>query len=113
MRKKTTIQGKHESGGTAKKTAPKKQKVREPPKKKEPKPRRQPFLKRLIFGEEKADLAELEIGATTILDILSPTSADTRGRDYIVVDGIFHCKKAERKRQPSRRSCFFAGVFHR
>ena len=89
MRKKT-IQGKHESGGTAKKPAPKKQKVREPPKKKEPKPKRQPFLKRLIFGEEKADLAELEIGATTILDILSPTSADTRGRDYIVVDGIFH-----------------------
>ena len=82
--------GKHESGSTAKKSAPKKQKVREPPKKKEPKPKRQPFLKRLIFGEEKADLAELEIGATTILDILSPTSADTRGRDYIVVDGIFH-----------------------
>ena len=89
MRKSKTL-GKHESGGTAKKPAPKKQKVREPPKKKEPKPRRQPFLKRLIFGEEKADLAELEIGATTILDILSPTSADTRGRDYIVVDGIFH-----------------------
>ena len=89
MRKSKTP-GKHESGGTAKKSAPKKQKVREPPKKKEPKPKRQPFLKRLIFGEEKADLAELEIGATTILDILSPTSADTRGRDYIVVDGIFH-----------------------
>ncbi len=88
--RKSKTPGKHESGGTAKKTAPKKQKVREPPKKKEPKPRRQPFLKRLIFGEEKADLAELEIGATTILDILSPTSADTRGRDYIVVDGIFH-----------------------
>ena len=89
MRKSKTP-GKHESGGTAKKSAPKKQKVREPPKKKEPKPKRQPFLKRLIFGEEKADLTELEIGATTILDILSPTSADTRGRDYIVVDGIFH-----------------------
>ena len=89
MRKSKTP-GKHESGGTAKKPAPKKQKVREPPKKKEPKPKRQPYLKRLIFGEEKADLAELEIGATTILDILSPTSADTRGRDYIVVDGIFH-----------------------
>ena len=88
--RKSKTPGKHESGGTAKKTAPKKQKVREPPKKKEPKPRRQPFLKSLIFGEEKADLAELEIGATTILDILSPTSADTRGRDYIVVDGIFH-----------------------
>ena len=88
--RKSKTPGKHESGGTAKKPAPKKQKVREPPKKKEPKPKRQPFLKRLIFGEEKADIAELEIGATTILDILSPTSADTRGRDYIVVDGIFH-----------------------
>ena len=94
MRKKT-IQGKHETGGASKKpapkkAAPKKQAAREPPKEKEPKPKRQPFLKRLIFGEEKADLAELEIGATTILDILSPTSADTRGRDYMVVDGIFH-----------------------
>ncbi len=88
--RKSKTPGKHESGGTAKKSASKKQKVREPSKKKEPKPKRQPFLKRLIFGEEKADLAELEIGATTILDILSPTSADTRGRDYIVVDGIFH-----------------------
>ena len=56
MRKSKTP-GKHESGGTAKKTAPKKQKVLEPPKKKEPKPKRQPFLKRLIFGEEKADTA--------------------------------------------------------
>ena len=42
LRKSKTL-GKHESGGTAKKPAPKKQKVREPPKKKEPKPRRQPF----------------------------------------------------------------------
>ncbi len=89
MRKKTKT-GKHETGGTPKKAPPKKRAAREPPKEKEPKPKRQPFLKRLIFGEEKADLAELEVGATTILDILSPTSADTRGRDYIVVDGIFH-----------------------
>lgn len=94
MRKKTKT-GKHETGGASKRPAPKKappkkRAAREPPKEKEPKPKRQPFLKRLIFGEEKADLAELEVGATTILDILSPTSADTRGRDYIVVDGIFH-----------------------
>lgn len=89
MRKNKT-QGRHETGGTPKKAPPKKRAAREPPKEKEPKPKRQPFLKRLIFGEEKADLAELEVGATTILDILSPTSADTRGRDYIVVDGIFH-----------------------
>ena len=89
MRKKTKT-GKHETGGTPKKAPPKKRAAREPPKEKEPKPKRQPLLKRLIFGEEKADLAELEVGATTIMDILSPTSVDTTGRDYIVVDGIFH-----------------------
>ena len=51
----------------------------------------QPFsLKHLIFGEEKPDLTELEAGSTTILDILSPTTIDTKSRDYIVVDGIFH-----------------------
>jgi hypothetical protein len=47
-------------------------------------------LKRLIFGEEKPDLTELEAGSTTILDILSPTAVDTKSRDYIVVDGVFH-----------------------
>ena len=51
---------------------------------------KQPVLKRLIFGEEKPDLTELESGSTTILDILSPTAVDTKSRDYIVVDGIFH-----------------------
>ncbi len=51
---------------------------------------RQPFLKKLIFGEEKPDLSEIEAGSTTILDILSPTAVDTKSRDYIVVDGIFH-----------------------
>ena len=53
-------------------------------------PKKQPFLKRLLFGEETPDLSELEAGSTTILDILSPTSVDTKSRDYIVVDGIFH-----------------------
>ena len=53
-------------------------------------PSRQPFLKRLLFGEEKPDLTELESGSTTILDILSPTAVDTKSRDYIVVDGVFH-----------------------
>lgn len=48
------------------------------------------FLKRLIFGDEKPDLSELEAGATTILDILSPTMVDTKSRDYIVVDGVYH-----------------------
>ncbi len=51
---------------------------------------RQPTLKRLIFGEEKPDLRELEAGSTTILDILSPTTINTKSRDYIVVDGVFH-----------------------
>ena len=59
-----------------------------PPVKEQPK--KQPFLKRLLFGEETPDLSELEAGSTTILDILSPTSVDTKSRDYIVVDGIFH-----------------------
>ena len=51
---------------------------------------KRPFLKRLIFGEERPDLTELEAGATTILDILSTTLADTNSRDYIVVDGVYH-----------------------
>ena len=64
-----------------------------PPEEKPPvkeQPKKQPFLKRLLFGEEAPDLSELEAGSTTILDILSPTSVDTKSRDYIVVDGIFH-----------------------
>ena len=60
------------------------------PQPKEKKPKKQPFLKRLLFGEERPDLAELEAGSTTILDILSPTTVDTKSRDYIVVDGVFH-----------------------
>lgn len=51
---------------------------------------KQPFLKKLFFGEEKPDLSELEAGSTTILDILSPTAVDTKSRDYVVVDGVFH-----------------------
>lgn len=51
---------------------------------------KQPFLKRLLFGEEKPDLSELEAGSTTILDILSPTAVNTKSKDYIVVDGVFH-----------------------
>ena len=50
----------------------------------------QSLLKRVIFGEEKPDLTELEAGSTTILDILSPTTVDTKSRYYIVVDGVYH-----------------------
>ena len=72
-------------------------KVSKPPakaaKKKKPPVKKQDqkfSLKRLIMGEEKPDLTELEAGSTTILDILSPTTIDTKSRDYIVVDGVFH-----------------------
>ncbi len=53
-------------------------------------PKKQPLLKRLLFSPERPDLAELEAGSTTILDILSPTTVNTKSRDYIVVDGVFH-----------------------
>lgn len=56
----------------------------------EPVIKKQPLLKRLLFGPERLDLSELEAGSTTILDILSPTAIDTKSRDYIVVDGVFH-----------------------
>lgn len=68
----------------------KKQKKPVPSAEAEPVIKKQPLLKRLLFGPEKPDLSELEAGSTTILDILSPTAIDTRSRDYIVVDGIFH-----------------------
>ena len=45
-----------------------------PPESKQPveeQPKKQPFLKRLLFGEETPDLSELEAGSTTILDIWS------------------------------------------
>ena len=39
-----------------------------------PAEKKQSGLKRLLFGEVKPDLTELESGSTTILDILSPTT---------------------------------------
>lgn len=68
----------------------KKQKKPVPPAETEPVIKKQPLLKRLLFGPERPDLSELEAGSTTILDILSPTAIDTKSRDYIVVDGVFH-----------------------
>ena len=61
-----------------------------PRKKVPPAEKKQSGLKRLLFGEEKPDLTELESGSTTILDILSPTAVDTKSRDYIIVDGVYH-----------------------
>ncbi len=68
----------------------KKQKKPVPPAEAEPVIKKQPLLKRLLFGPERPDLSELEAGSTTILDILSPTAIDTKSRDCIVVDGVFH-----------------------
>lgn len=68
----------------------KKQKKPVPSAEAEPVIKKQPLLKRLLFGPEKPDLSELEAGSTTILDILSPTAIDTKSRGYIVVDGVFH-----------------------
>ena len=61
-----------------------------PKRKAPPAEKKQSGLKRLLFGEEKPDLTELESGSTTILDILSPTTVDTKNRDYIIVDGVYH-----------------------
>ena len=71
----------------------------------EEQPKKQPFLKRLLFGAETPDLSELEAGSTTILDILSPTSVDTKSRDYIVVDGIFHARTLRNWTAPSPLEC--------
>ena len=68
----------------------KKQKKPVPSAEAKPVIKKQPLLKRLLFGPEKPDLSKLEAGSTTILDILSPTAIDTKSRDYIVVDGVFH-----------------------
>ena len=70
--------------------------------------KKQPFLKRMLFGEEKPDLSELEAGSTTILDILSPTTVDTKSRDYIIVDDVYHAYlyiKASTRSTASLRSC--------
>ena len=75
----------------------KKQKKPVPPAEAEPVIKKQPLLKRLLFGPERPDLSELEAGSTTILDILSPTAIDTKSRDYIVVDGVFVMKTIPQK----------------
>ena len=74
------------------KKQPAKASAKKPAAKKKPTPKepKQPLFKQLLFGEEKPDLSELETGSTTILDILSPTTVDTKSRDYVVVDGVLH-----------------------
>lgn len=83
MEKNKKLKKKGEKASPKKKTSPEKNAEQAGEEK-------QPFLKRMLFGEEKPDLTELEAGSTTILDVLSPTAVDTKSRDYIVVDGIYH-----------------------
>lgn len=45
-----------------------------------------PFGKR----EPELDLTPLEAGATTIQDILSTNEFDRTGRDFVIVDGVYH-----------------------
>lgn len=70
------------------KAAPKEQPQAEAPSTEEA-PRR-PFLKRLLFGEERPDLSILETGATTIQDILAPNIGDSHGKEYFLLDGVYH-----------------------
>ncbi|WP_409969908.1 hypothetical protein RFF05_08415 [Bengtsoniella intestinalis] len=50
----------------------------------------QSFWQQLKLGKNGVELTDLDIGATTILDILSPTTVDTKSRDYIIVDDVYH-----------------------
>lgn len=67
----------------------KKQKKPVPPAEAEPVIKKQPLLKRLLFGPERPDLragSRLYHHSGHSL----PTAIDTKSRDYIVVDGVFH-----------------------
>jgi hypothetical protein len=50
------------------------------------------FPVRLPFAKEKEDPDEMLIasGATTLLDVLSPATADFKNREYVEVDGVLH-----------------------
>ncbi len=79
---------KEKKGRRKKEPVPKPDAVeQEPEQNAEPK---QPFLKRLLFPNPAPDVSELESGSTTILDVISPTVVDTHGRDFVIVDGVYH-----------------------
>ena len=48
--------------------------------------------KRRWFGKKDGleDEFLIEQGSTSILDIISPTSVDLTGRDYVLIDGVYH-----------------------
>ena len=47
-------------------------------------------MTRVLSKRDSVETIDINSGATTVLDIISPTTVDTKSRDYIVVDGIFH-----------------------
>jgi len=47
-------------------------------------------MTRILSKRDSVETIDINSGATTVLDIISPTTVDTKSRDYIVVDGIFH-----------------------
>ena len=47
-------------------------------------------LKKRFKGEKEEEIPELWTGATTVVDLLAPSSVDNGSRDYIVADGIYH-----------------------
>lgn len=73
----------------------KKQKTIKPPKEKKTKAAKKTgafsrLRERFARKPKPPELPPLDSGATTIPDILAPSSADLRGRDFIVADGVYH-----------------------
>ena len=47
-------------------------------------------IKKAFSKELKEEIPESWTGQTSVLDVIAPSSVDNTGRDYIVVDGIYH-----------------------
>ena len=47
-------------------------------------------IKTRFKGEKEEEIPELWTGATTVVDLLAPSSVDNGSRDYIVADEIYH-----------------------
>ena len=46
----------------------------------------------MFFKKKPVDADEqlIQSGSTTLLDILAPSSIDLTGRDFVIVDGVYH-----------------------
>jgi type IV secretory pathway VirB4 component len=47
-------------------------------------------LDRFRRGEKPPELDELQSGAATVLDLISPASVERKFREHVVVDGVYH-----------------------